>query len=102
MTGYIRSSRQDWLPRSAKPEPGKLVHSNHVEAIGESKLDIDMSTFKIELAGHPNSCIIKMNKQKFCGLLDSGAEVSHSYKGISLLRKTKTKETKCISPISKR
>ena len=35
-----------------------------------------MPIFKIELAGNPNSCIIKINKQKFRALLDSGAEVS--------------------------
>ena len=35
-----------------------------------------MPTFKIELSGNPNSCIIKINKQKFHALLDSGAEVS--------------------------
>ena len=35
-----------------------------------------MYTFKIELAGSPNSCITKKNKQKFCALLISGAKVS--------------------------
>ena len=35
-----------------------------------------MPIFKIELAGNPKSCIIKINKQKFRALLDSGAEVS--------------------------
>ena len=38
-------------------------------------LENDMSTFKIEFAGNPNSCNIKINK-KFCALLDSGAEES--------------------------
>ena len=36
-----------------------------------------MATFKIELAGNPNSCTIKINKQKFHVLLYSSAEVSH-------------------------
>ena len=35
-----------------------------------------MPTSKIELAGNPNSCIIKINKQMFHVLLDSGTEVS--------------------------
>ena len=35
-----------------------------------------MSTFKIELAGNWNSYIIKLNKQKFHAVLDSGAEES--------------------------
>ena len=35
-----------------------------------------MPTFKIELAGNPNSCIIKIGKRKYRALLDSGAEVS--------------------------
>ena len=35
-----------------------------------------MPTFKTEFAGNPNSGITKMNKQKFCTLLDSSAEVS--------------------------
>ena len=59
---------QDWLTRSAIQEQWKLVHSNHVEANGERKLNNDMPTFKIELAGNPNSFIIKINKQKFCVL----------------------------------
>ena len=32
---------------SPKQKPGKLVHLNHVEANGESKLDNIMSMFKI-------------------------------------------------------
>ena len=43
--------------RSVKPEPGKLVHSNHGEGNGERKLDNNMATFKIEFAGNPNSSI---------------------------------------------
>ena len=34
-----------------------------------------MPTFKIDLAGNPNSYIRKLNQQKFHALLDSGAEV---------------------------
>ena len=32
-----------------KTRNGKVVHSNHIEANGERKLDNDMPTFKIEL-----------------------------------------------------
>ena len=42
----------------------------------ENKSHNDMLTFKIELAGNPNSGIIKINKQMFCALWDSRAEVS--------------------------
>ena len=79
---------------SAKQESGKLVHSNHVETNGESKLDNDMHTFKIELAGNPNSCIIKIKKQKFCALLGSGAEISLIHAGVfnSLKEKPKLKK----------
>ena len=89
--------------RLAKPEPGKLVHSKHVEANGESKLDNNMPIFKIELAYNPNSCIIKINKQKFYALLDSGDEVSliHTRVYNSLKEKPKLKK-QSISPISKR
>ena len=41
---------------------GLGVCSNQVEAKGGSKLDNDMPTFKIELAGNPNSCVMKINK----------------------------------------
>ena len=50
-------------------------NSNHVEVYGESTVP-DMPIFKIELASNPNSYIIKINKQIFRALLDSGAEVS--------------------------
>ena len=53
-----------------------------------------MPVYKIELAGNPNSCVIKINSQKFRALLDSGAEVSlihtrlyKSLKGLPKLRK---------------
>ena len=36
----------------------------------------NMPIYKIELAGNPNLCIIRINNQKYHGLLDSGAEVS--------------------------
>ena len=49
---------------------------NHVEANGESKLENDMPTLKIELAGNLNSCFIKINKQNLHALLDFAAELS--------------------------
>ena len=67
----------------------------------ENKLGNDIPAFKIDHAGNPNSCIIKINKQKFHALLDSGLEVSLSHVRVYNSLKTKTKETKCISPISK-
>ena len=36
----------------------------------------NMPIYKIDLAGNPNSCIIRINNQKYHALLDSGAEVS--------------------------
>ena len=62
-----------------------------------------MPTFKIKLAANPNSCIIKINKQLFHALLDSGAEVSliHTRVYNTLKEKPKLKK-KCISLISKR
>ena len=55
---------------------GKLICSNHNEASGESNKKTNMPTYKIELAGNPNSCLIKINNKKYRALLDSGAEVS--------------------------
>ena len=55
---------------------GKLICSNHNEASGESNKKTSMPTYKIELAGNPNSCLIKINNKKYRALLDSGAEVS--------------------------
>lgn len=36
----------------------------------------NLPSFKIALAGSPNSCIIRVGKQKFRSLVDTGAEVS--------------------------
>lgn len=77
-------SYQEGLPKESKTvgsRPGKLACSNHTEANGESIIDANnrvdnMLTYRIELAGNPNSCIIKINNQKFHALLDSGTEVS--------------------------
>ena len=35
-----------------------------------------MPVYKISLAGNPNSCMIKIGKNNFRTLVDSGAEVS--------------------------
>ena len=53
-----------------------------------------MPTFKIKLTGAPNSGIIKIEKQRFCALLDSGAEVSliHTRVHNSLKEKPKLKK----------
>ena len=52
-----------------------------------------MPTFKIEFQGNPNSCFIKINKQKFHTVLDSGAEVSFIHTRVynSLKEKPKLK-----------
>ena len=76
-------SYPEGLPKESETvgsRPGKLASSNHTEANGESIIDANnrvdnMLTYRIELAGNPNSCIIKINNQKCCALLDSGAEV---------------------------
>ena len=49
----------------------------------------DIPIFKIELAGNPNSCIVKLNKQKFRPLLNSliCTEVYKSLKNITKLKK---------------
>ena len=60
-------------------------------------MDNDKSTFKIELAGNPNSCIIKINKQKFHALLDSGAEVSPIHSKVYYYQKEKPKLKKQIA-----
>ena len=53
-----------------------------------------MPTFKIDIAGNPNSCIIKLNKQKFHAVLDSHAKVSliHIRVYNSLKEKSKLKK----------
>ena len=53
-----------------------------------------MPIFKIELAGIPNYCIIKINKQKFRALLDSEAEVTLIHTNVykSLKNKPKLKK----------
>ena len=35
-----------------------------------------MPVYKIDLLGNPNSCLVKIGKQNFRSLVDSGAEVS--------------------------
>ena len=63
----------------------------------------NMPIYKIELAGNPNSCIIRINNQKYHALLDSGAEVSLVYSRIynCLRDKPKLKKKKCLITISK-
>ena len=78
-----------------------LENSNHVEAYGESIVH-DMPIFKIELAGNPNSCIIKINKQKFRALLKSGAEVSLIHTKVYKFLKINPSERNCTTTISKR
>ena len=67
---------------------GKRNRSFHVEADGRGK---NVSTYKICLAGNPNSCLIKVEKQKFRALVDSGADISLIRRDVydSLRRKPK-------------
>ena len=51
----------------------KRHSSFNVEADGSDK---NISTYKICLAGNPNSCLIKVKKQNFRALVDSGANIS--------------------------
>ena len=55
---------------------GSWVISRGIIIIDANNRVDNMLTYRIELAGNPNSCIIKINNQKFCALLDSGAQVS--------------------------
>ncbi len=53
--------------------------SSHVEADVRRKQGRKLSKLEkrvISLAGNPNSCLIKIQKQKYRALIDSGAEVS--------------------------
>ena len=67
---------------------GKRKRSFHVEADGRGK---NVSTYKICMAGNPNSCLIKVEKQKFRALVDSGADISLIRRDVydSLRRKPK-------------
>ena len=58
---------------------GKLDSSLHIEihARGRKKrMSKSIPTYKITLAGCPNSCVIKIGKTKFRSLVDTGTEVS--------------------------
>ena len=51
----------------------------HVEADARGRnkrMSENIPTYKITLAGSPNSCVIKIGKTKFRSLVDTGAEVS--------------------------
>ena len=54
------------------------MHVEAVEADAKSEnknMTIDIPSYKINLTGSPNSCIIKIGKNKFRSLVDTGAEV---------------------------
>ena len=66
----------------------------HVEADARGRnkrLSENIPTYKITLAGSPNSCVIKIGKTKFRSLVDTGAEVSLMHRRVydSLLVKPK-------------
>ena len=49
-------------------------------AVGSNNNEATTKYFSINLAGNPNSCVIKIQKQRFRSLVDSGAEVSLMHK----------------------
>ena len=66
----------------------------HVEADARGRIkrmSENIPTYKITLAGSPNSCVIKIGKTKFRSLVDTGAEVSLMHRRVydSLLVKPK-------------
>ena len=66
----------------------------HVEADARGRnkrMSENIPTYKITLAGSPNSCVIKIGKTKFRSLVDTGAEVSLMHRRVydSLLVKPK-------------
>ena len=67
--GYGNQGPSRWYQGTS----GKRHGSFHVEADGRGK---NISTCKICLAGNANSCLIKVEKQKFRALVDSGADIS--------------------------
>lgn len=58
----------------------KLTSVSHVEADGDGNKNI--SVYKKELAGNPNSCLIQIEKNRFRALIDSGAEISLIHKRV--------------------
>ena len=62
------------------------------DAKSENKnMSEDIPTYKINLAGTPNSCIIKIGKNKFRSLVDTGAEISLMHRWIYDSLKVKPK-----------
>lgn len=70
--------------RSRAKKSGKLGRSLHDEADVKNGQNISekLQNFKINLAGSPNSCIVKIGKHKFRSLVDTGAEVSLMHRRI--------------------
>ena len=59
-----------------------------------NKNEINMSVFHTELAGKPNSCLVKINNRKYWAVLDSGAEVSFIHTRLYNMLKVKPKLNK--------
>ncbi|CAC5412418.1 unnamed protein product [Mytilus coruscus] len=62
--------------------PGKLKRSCHVEAGDKSKTEKKLPTYSINVAGAPNSTLIKVQNQRHRALVDSSASVSLIHKRI--------------------
>lgn len=67
----------------------KRRSSSHVEVGAEREQSTP--TYVISVAGNPNSCLIKIQKQKVRGLLDTGAEVSLMHRRVFDSLKVKPK-----------
>jgi hypothetical protein len=63
------------LQEQIKTKPGKLKGPLYVEALKES-IYKNTPSYRINLAGCPNSCLLKIGKQRYRSLVDPGAKVS--------------------------
>ena len=70
---------------------GKLETSHHNGSNGGKYKRKKVPKYSIHLAGSPNSCLIKIDKQNFRVLVDSGASVSLMHSRIYNLLKNKPK-----------
>lgn len=72
---------------------GKLAHSFREEVNEKSSHNNISLIKKINISGNPNSCLIKLGKQRFRALVDTGAEVSLMHRRVYDCLKVKPKFT---------
>ena len=70
--GWSRSSKQ---PGVHEKLGGSLQKEVTVESYNNSNKN-NISTYRVNVSGNPNSCIVFIGKQKFRSLVDTGAECS--------------------------